>query len=337
MTEQKEGPRTARPKKPSLAQTDVPSYPLRDALRVARAIAAELGKRPGTPLQVAKALGMSPTTGAFRTITASSIAYGLTEGAAFAEKIGLTDLGRRIVAPTTEGDEASGMLEAVMKPRVTAAFLKRYNGSKWPRDDIGRNVLEDEMGVNPQQSARALELIRADADDLGLLVRINDALFVSLDLAPSTPPREGELTTIGDGSKLAIPALAPETVPRIAKDNRRVFITHGKNEKIVEQIRKLLQFGDFEPVVSINTQATAKAVPDKVLDEMRSYAAAIVHVGAEMVGTDKDGIDLRIINPNVLIEIGAALALYGHRFILLVERGVALPSNLQGSSRYARL
>jgi predicted nucleotide-binding protein len=36
------------------------------------------------------------------------------------------------------------------------------------------------------------------------------------------------------------------------------------------------------------------------------------------------------VNPNVLIEIGAAMALYGRRFILLVKDGVQLPSNLQG-------
>jgi hypothetical protein len=33
---------------------------------------------------------------------------------------------------------------------------------------------------------------------------------------------------------------------------------------------------------------------------------------------------------NVLIEIGAALALYRRRFILLVQNGAKLPSNLQG-------
>jgi len=32
----------------------------------------------------------------------------------------------------------------------------------------------------------------------------------------------------------------------------------------------------------------------------------------------------------VLIEIGAAMALYGRRFILLVQQGVQLPSNLLG-------
>jgi predicted nucleotide-binding protein len=34
-----------------------------------------------------------------------------------------------------------------------------------------------------------------------------------------------------------------------------------------------------------------------------------------------------------LIEIGAAMALFGDRFILLVKDGVSLPSNLQGLYR----
>lgn len=37
-----------------------------------------------------------------------------------------------------------------------------------------------------------------------------------------------------------------------------------------------------------------------------------------------------MLNQNVLIEIGAAMALYCRKFILLVENGTALPSNLQG-------
>ena len=45
---------------------------------------------------------------------------------------------------------------------------------------------------------------------------------------------------------------------------------------------------------------------------------------------DSEGQDHVMINPNVLIEIGAAMGLYGKRFILLVRDGVKLPSNLQG-------
>jgi predicted nucleotide-binding protein len=58
--------------------------------------------------------------------------------------------------------------------------------------------------------------------------------------------------------------------------------------------------------------------------------AAIIHVDAERTVVDKEGNEHVIINPNVLIEIGAAMAFYGRRFILLVREGVKLQSNLQG-------
>jgi predicted nucleotide-binding protein len=38
----------------------------------------------------------------------------------------------------------------------------------------------------------------------------------------------------------------------------------------------------------------------------------------------------RVLNDNVLIEIGAAMAFYGERFILIVKEGLKLPSNLTG-------
>lgn len=63
---------------------------------------------------------------------------------------------------------------------------------------------------------------------------------------------------------------------------------------------------------------------------MRGCGAAIIHVDADQTITDGNGQDHVIVNPNVLIEIGAAMAFYGRRFILLVRNGVKLPSNLQG-------
>lgn len=66
------------------------------------------------------------------------------------------------------------------------------------------------------------------------------------------------------------------------------------------------------------------------MDDMRSCDAAVIHVGSEGVLYDDDNNEHPQINGNVLIEIGAAMALYGRNSILLVEDGVKLPSNLQG-------
>lgn len=134
------------------------------------------------------------------------------------------------------------------------------------------------------------------------------------DTKPDTDPDIAELTSHSGGA---------------ARGNR-VFITHGKNRKILEQVKELVLFGKFEPVVAQERETAAKPVPDKVMDEMRSCHAAVIHVGAEGTLLDSTGKEVTQVNGNVLIEIGAAMALYGRNFILLVEEGVSLPSNLQG-------
>lgn len=66
------------------------------------------------------------------------------------------------------------------------------------------------------------------------------------------------------------------------------------------------------------------------MGDMRMCGAAIIHVEDEQRLMDKEAKEHIVLNPNVLIEIGAAMALYGRRFILLVKEGIKLPSNLQG-------
>tara|TARA_X000000950_G_scaffold233301_1_gene282748 strand:- start:321 stop:671 length:351 start_codon:yes stop_codon:yes gene_type:complete len=86
----------------------------------------------------------------------------------------------------------------------------------------------------------------------------------------------------------------------------------------------------MEAVVSVEKQSVSQPVPEKVMNDMRECGAAIIHVENELTLLDKDAKEHVMLNPNVLIEIGAAMAIYKKRFILLVKDGVKLPSNLQG-------
>jgi hypothetical protein len=67
--------------------------------------------------------GLTPTASAFRMRTGASIAYGFTEGGYNAEKVALTDLGRRAVAPIEEGDDLRTMREGFLRPRTINEFL----------------------------------------------------------------------------------------------------------------------------------------------------------------------------------------------------------------------
>ncbi|HEX3510112.1 MAG TPA: TIR domain-containing protein [Solirubrobacteraceae bacterium] len=326
-------------KRGRVSQTDVPRHTLDEALRVATVLSDQFGKKPTKPFRAADALDMSPTSSRWRTLTGASIAYGLTTGGYNAPEIALTALGRRIVAPTVEGDDLAAKREAFLKPRVVRAFLEQYNDNPLPSERIGRNVLESDYGVAADATARTLNFILEGARSLGLAKDIKDKTYVDLDGVASDA--SSLLEAVDDGeeppsgveaqeeARLTTPPSAT-TPPDDLTTNRRVFITHGRNKKIVEQIKELLTFGSFEPVVSVERESVSKPVPEKVLDDMRSCAAAVIHVGTEQRLLDETGSEHRVINSNVLIEIGAAMMRYGGKFILLVEEGTTLPSNLQG-------
>ena len=112
-----------------------------------------------------------------------------------------------------------------------------------------------------------------------------------------------------------------------------VFVGHGKNEQILGQVKELLTYGRFVPVVAEEEETTAVPVPRKVLAAMRRSQAGVINVSADEKLTDDDGNTRYSINQNVLTEIGAAFVLYDERVVLLTDRRVELPSNLQGIYR----
>jgi predicted nucleotide-binding protein len=325
-----------RKRRTYISQSDVPRHSVEEALRIPTALAEQFGRKPAKPFYIADAIEMSPKASKWRTLTGAAMAYGLTTGGYNAADIGLTTLGRRIVAPTVDGDDVAAKREAVLKPAVVRAFLERYNDSPLPSERIGRNVLESEMGVDPAKTERTFKLILESARQAGFLKDVGSKTYVDLqatgaptpddEIAPEIDEDEDE-----DEDATTEVTTGPKTVaPADLTNNRRVFITHGKDKKIVEQLKELLAFGEFEPIVSIERESVSKPVPEKVFDDMRSCAAAVIHVGTEQRLLDEKGEEQRVINPNVLIEIGAAMMGYGGRFILLVEKGTTLPSNLQG-------
>jgi len=327
-------------KRSYLAQTDVPGHSLEQAIRVPAAIAENYAGGPVTPLQLASALDMTPTSGPFRSLCGAAIAYGLTEGGSNAQQISLTALGRRIVKPLEEGDDLAAKREALLKPRVSGEFLEKYNGSPLPRDDIAMNVLES-MGVPADKCEIVYGQVTEGADSVGLLRVIKSKRYVDLAGVAATEdavshdddtdePTDDTGAEPLQGMTPEVPTPAAASVVAQPDASRRVFITHGKNKDFIEPLKKLLGFGELVPVVSVEKQSVSKPVPDKVLDDMRSCGAAIIHVAEEMKLLDQAGNEHTMINSNVLIEIGAAMALFGRRFILLVKEGTELPSNLQG-------
>ncbi len=339
MTDQILSTPEAKGKRAYVSQSDFPRLSLAKALSMAKTLWESFAGRGGAPHDVAIGLNMSPTSGSWRNLCGASIAYGLTDGGCNAKEIVLTDLGRRCVAPETEGDDRLAKAEAVMQPRIMRAFFEKYGRAKFPQRNIAENVLAS-LGLPRERTKAAVPIIEENGTFTGILRETKTGLFVALDLPAGGPP-SAEREAAGTPIELSAEEIAAKVSggPRApsssaaAESSNRVFISHGKNKKIVDQLKELLTFGKLVPVVSVEKETTSIPVPDKVLQDMRSCYAAVIHVSQEGELLDSEGNAHVQLNENVLVEIGAAIALYGKNFVLLVEEDISLPSDLQGLYR----
>jgi hypothetical protein len=346
MVKKRSNANSSKPDKAELAkrayfrQADFPQTTLQQAQKIASALVDNFAGKEGSPPDIALAIGISPTSSGWPNLTGSSIAYGLTGGGVNANAIKLTPLGQKLVAPENEGDDLVARREAILKPRILREFFERYRRAKFPNDTIANNVLKS-PGIPSERVQAALEIVKANGKYAGIIRDTPTGPFVNLDspgvpapmATPALPDQEAEQDVTDSTELLKGAGAAVPSPPAFDPKGNRVFISHGKQKAIVTQIKELLAFGNFEPIVSVEREATAIPVPEKVFEDMRSCAAGVIHVGAEGEYLDRDGNRRTKINDNVLIEVGAAMALYGKKVVLLVEKGVSLPSNLQGLYR----
>lgn len=323
-----------------ILQAELPVLPIKEALRIPNALVEQYASQPTPPLEVAMAVGVKPTSSGWRYLTGAAVGYGLTEGGYGAATIALTDLGRRAVAPREEGEDIVALREACLKPVVIGRFLSKYDNSKFPREDIARNVLKGEFGVPDRRVDGALEIIVENAETIGAFRNIGGDRYVSLaPLAPSgpapidppqaSPPQESSpppSDVIPEGS---VPA-AQASTGQEQRPVTAIFVGHSSGTKVLEQVKQLLELADLSAEVAGEQETAAIPVPDKVFDAMSRSDAAIICVTADAEQERDDGY---LVNPNVLIEIGAAYVRHDKRLVLLWDRRVKVPSNLQGLYR----
>lgn len=319
-----------QPRRKRVSQAEVPRHLLREASRVPEALAENFAKTPTRPIELAVALGMSPTSGGFRTICGAALGYGLTTGGPNSQAIGLTELGKRIVGPLREGDDDAAKREAVLTPRVERQFLERYDGHPLPADNIAYNVLES-MGVPRSAAARVYEVIRENAENVGFVKLIKDKAYVDLgpmqiegDAESSSPARSSEsqtLTTSTEEGGSAIMPSAPNSAPPPPPVRaERVFVSSSASPEIADQIAALLKFGGREAVAKTELAVSNTSRLLALTGEMRECSSGVFFLSTQAA------LDSPSATENTLLELGAAVALFGSRCVLVVEAGAHVPS-----------
>lgn len=306
-----------------------PKNTLKDALRLAESIQNNNAGQPYSRLDLANSLDYKPDSSLFRTLITSSGRFGLTSGGYQADKISLTELGTNIVAPRNDEEKTEGIKKALFNITVYKNFFTKFDGHRVPKKEYFKATLNRDYGIPNEDTDECYDMIIKNTKELYIIKTIKDGEYFQLDLlgpkGPETKPPEDEGEK-HEGQEQKPPVVMTPTVSPSPKP--KVFVSHSKNQKILTQIERILKFGQFDYEIAVKTETTAIPIPEKVFGSMRDCNCAIINISADE--QEKRGDDNYGINQNVLIEIGAAFLLYNKKVILLTDKRVALPSNLQG-------
>lgn len=312
-------------------KSDFPKHTLQEALRVPQALEDANAGQPLPPIETAAALKMSPGSSDFRVLLSSAIKYGLTSGSYNSDRVSLEEIGRNIVEPTGEEGRRKALVQAALNPPTFNAIYLHLRGKKLPDATFFENTVVREFKVPREHAKKCVEIFNENAEYARVLRTLPAGKWLSTETLPLQEAAEGRAQAEAGQAPEATPvAEAAPAKPAPAAAKPKVFIAHGKSPEVVNQLKDLLTFGNFESAVAEEYETTAKPIPDKVVGLMRQCSAAIIHVASEEELLDSGGTLHHKLNENVLIEIGAYMALYGRRFILLVQKGLHLPSNLSG-------
>jgi predicted nucleotide-binding protein len=274
---------------------------------------------------------MSPTSGTFKNLCGSSIAYGVTSGGYNAKEITIEPLAKRILAPLDEGDDLAARREAALKPRILGEFIRKYENSPLPRHDIALNVLA-EMGVPRERAESVYTLILDTAQSVGLIREIKNKQYI--DLSGVRVAAKIEETTSDDVSTDQPPPPLPgagesstAASPKVL--GQGIFIAHGKNKKPLEQLKRILDQFRIPYKIAIDEPNLGRPIGAKVKEIMEACNCAILIFTADEEFQDKNGNPVWRPSENVVYELGASGFLYGSRIVILKEDIVEFPTNFR--------
>lgn len=118
--------------------------------------------------------------------------------------------------------------------------------------------------------------------------------------------------------------------PQIEK-KPKLFLAHGKNQKPLNDLKKILEGFGIQFVVAIDEPHAGRPISSKVAGLMEECTAGIFIFTKDEVFLKKSSEDHteQVWRPseNVVYELGAASILWGPKIIILREEGVNFPSD----------
>lgn len=347
-TEREKVSENSSEKKRSRRKMLYPRRTINDVLKVAYSIKRNNNMRPFNRIDLARSLSYSPNSSLFKSLITYSAAYGFTSGSYSSDSISLTSLGVMVVSPKSESERGDALRTALFQIPFLKTFFTNFNQGTVPKGEYLLNTLTRVYGIPPEECNACFDITMKIARELGILVNIKGNDYIQLDKLSSNAikeekeeePEKLDVVNGEETEQLTSPKESSDVFnsEKSEKPNAstfekpRVFISHSRNKKIVEQIETILKFGQFDYENAEERETIAIPISEKVFGLMKDCNCAIINLSVDEQEVSAGEYKL---NSNVLIEIGAAFLQYDRRVILLVDRRLSaqLPSNLNGLYR----
>lgn len=137
---------TGQPRSKAIKRS-YPRAPLETCVRVAEIIKEKNGGNPWPPVEVAKALGLSPKSSNLDLYTSAGSQYGIIEGSRKSASVLLTQLGKDVVYADSPERELAAKRSAFLSIDIFAKVLEHYGGNQLPEKQYLSNTLLDKFAI----------------------------------------------------------------------------------------------------------------------------------------------------------------------------------------------
>lgn len=314
-----------------------PAHSLEKALVIIEAIVDKGGSKPMDRLLVADAIGRTPSSSEFKRLLSSSRAYGLTSGTEKAEFVAPTELGLKIKKPIHPQEALEAKVRACLTVDILGKVYRSFNKQKLPDAKFLKNTLERTYKLESGSADELAALVVENAKYCGILQDISGSKYIRMDEPSlSSTPSNQENDDALDGDPIEAPMQnhnafdANAVTPQIEK-KPKLFLAHGKNQKPLNDLKKILEGFGIQFVVAVDEPHAGRPISSKVAGLMEECTAGIFIFTKDEAFLKKtaDSKNEEVWRPseNVVYELGAASILWDQKIIILKEEGVSFPSD----------
>jgi hypothetical protein len=170
----------------ALASSAMPQRTLEEAIKVAEVIYKNFAGGE-TPLNtIATIIGLAEKSTNMMYVIKACESYGIIDKSS-KDTYSLSEIGRKIVAPTFEGEDREAIKKAILTPTLMSKVYSDYDKHPIPDNSFFLNALEQKYGIAKAKTSEIRDIILQNADFAGVITYSSDGNTRLLNLNNDKP------------------------------------------------------------------------------------------------------------------------------------------------------